>query len=175
MTKLSRNYRLAALLPISLLQLAACSWQDPLPVGADDATVRISPTGSADVIAARAQAARTAAQMAGVPYRYGGLTPKGFDCSGLVYYSYRKAGMTVPRTSNEQFQTADRIDLDEARPGDLLFFARRRSVDHVAIYLGNQQFVHAPSSGKGVTIASMNDPYYRAHFVAAARFTVRDW
>ena len=113
--------------------------------------------------------------MTGVPYRYGGFTPKGFDCSGLVYYSYREAVLTVPRTSGEQFKTAKRIDLDDARPGDLLFFARGRSVDHVAIYLGNHQFVHAPSTGKSVSVASMNDPYYREHFVAAARFTVRDW
>jgi murein DD-endopeptidase len=175
MTKLPRNYCLVALLPICLVQLAACSWQNQAPVSADDAPVRISPTSDADGAAVPSRVARTAAQMTGVPYRYGGFTPKGFDCSGLVYYSYRKAGLTVPRTSGEQFKTAKRIDLDDARPGDLLFFARGRSVDHVAIYLGDHQFVHAPSTGKSVSVASMNDPYYREHFVAAARFTVRDW
>jgi cell wall-associated NlpC family hydrolase len=112
--------------------------------------------------------------MVGVPYRYGGFTPKGFDCSGLVYYSYQKAGLTVPRTSAEQFKTANPVDLDDVRPGDLLFFARRRSVDHVAIYLGNNQFVHAPSTGKRVSVTRMSDPYYRDHFVAAGRLIVRD-
>jgi murein DD-endopeptidase len=174
MTKFSRNYCLAALLPIGLVQLAACSWQNQAPVDADDAPVRISPTSRAEIAAVRSQVASTAAQMAGVPYRYGGFTPKGFDCSGLVYYSYRKAGLTVPRTSSEQFKAANRIELEDARPGDLLFFARGRLVDHVAIYLGNHQFVHAPSIGNSVLIASLNDPYYREHFVAAARFTVRD-
>jgi cell wall-associated NlpC family hydrolase len=113
-------------------------------------------------------------QMVGAPYQYGGFTPKGFDCSGLVYYSYRKAGLTVPRTSGEQFKAANPVDLDDVRPGDLLFFAKRRSVDHVAIYLGKNQFVHAPSTGKKVSVARMSDPYYRDHFVAAGRLSVRD-
>jgi cell wall-associated NlpC family hydrolase len=118
---------------------------------------------------ASGQAASTASRMVGNPYKYGGTTPKGFDCSGLVYYSYQQAGVTVPRTSKELYKTSRRINLNDARPGDLLFFSSRRKVDHVAIYLGGDEFVHAPSSGKTVTIGRLSKPYYQEHFVAAGR------
>ena len=166
------NYCLSAVLPIFLMQLAGCSWQSQVP--ADNVPVRISPANVADADVVRSQVATTAMQMVGAPYQYGGFTPKGFDCSGLVYYSYRKAGLTIPRSSGEQFKAANPVDLDDVRPGDLLFFAKRRSVDHVAIYLGKNQFVHAPSTGKRVSVARMSDPYYRDHFVAAGRLSVRD-
>ena len=172
MRTLTRKFWLSAALPICLLQLAGCSWQKQGP--ADVVPVPISSSGSTDVATVQSQVAATASQMVGVPYQYGGFTPKGFDCSGLVYYSYREAGLTVPRTSGEQFKAANRVDLEDVRPGDLLFFARRRSVDHVAIYLGDNQFVHAPSTGKRVSVARMSDPYYRDHFVAAGRLIVRD-
>jgi len=135
-----------------LLQLSGCAWRNPAPAYADGG-----------------RAAATATRLVGTPYRYGGNTPKGFDCSGLVYYSYRQAGQVVPRTSTAQFSAASRIKLKDAQPGDLLFFASRRSVDHVAIYLGENKFVHAPSSGKRVSVERMTTPYYRDHFVAAGR------
>ena len=112
---------------------------------------------------------KTATQMIGVPYRYGGSTPSGFDCSGLVQYSYRAAGITVPRTSREQYNAASPIRLTEAVPGDLLFFRYDRRISHVAIYLGDERFVHAPSSGKQVSVASLRDPHYQQHFVQAGR------
>ncbi len=96
------NYCLSAVLPIVLMQLAGCSWQSQVP--ADNVPVRISPANVADADEVRSQVATTAMQMVGAPYQYGGFTPKGFDCSGLVYYSYRKAGLTVPRTSGEQLR-----------------------------------------------------------------------
>ena len=75
----------------------------------------------------------------------------------------------MPRTSKAQFNAARPINLDQARPGDLLFFASRRKVDHVAVYIGNGSFVHAPSRGKHVTVGSMSNSYYREHFVGAGR------
>jgi cell wall-associated NlpC family hydrolase len=115
------------------------------------------------------QLARTATQMIGVPYVYGGRTPNGFDCSGLVYYSYQQAGMSVPRTSQEQFKAARPVSLSAAKPGDLLFFRGGRKISHVAIYIGNGYFVHAPSSGKTVSVANIKDAYYREHFDRAGR------
>jgi murein DD-endopeptidase len=147
-----QNCFLATLPIVMLLQLSGCAWRNPPPAYTDSS-----------------QAATTATRMVGAPYRYGGTTPKGFDCSGLVYYSYRQAGQVVPRTSAAQFSKASRISLKDAQPGDLLFFASRRSVDHVAIYLGDNKFVHAPSSGKKVSVERMSTPYYRDHFVAAGR------
>ena len=107
--------------------------------------------------------------MVGVPYRYGGREPDGFDCSGLVFYSYSRAGIGVPRTSGAQLNASTPIPLQDAEPGDLLFFRQRDKVSHVAIYLGNDEFVHAPSTGKNVTIASMNTPYYHQWFIRAGR------
>lgn len=124
----------------------------------------------APVSAVGEHAARTASSLVGSPYRYGGQTPDGFDCSGLVYYSYQAAGQSVPRTSTQQFQAARPIPIAQARAGDLLFFRYEHKVSHVGIYLGDQRFVHAPSSGKPVSVASLRDEHYRNHFVGAGRF-----
>ncbi|MDP6450100.1 MAG: C40 family peptidase [Lentisphaeria bacterium] len=105
----------------------------------------------------------------GSPYRYGGRGPNAFDCSGLVVYSYQAAGVKVPRTSALQFKAATPVDIDAARPGDLLFFSYSRKTSHVGIYLGNQQFVHAPSSGGNVSVQSLQQAHYREHFVGAGR------
>ncbi|KAA3626886.1 MAG: NlpC/P60 family protein [Proteobacteria bacterium] len=112
---------------------------------------------------------RTAAGLVGAPYRYGGASPRGFDCSGLVYYSYRSAGVHVPRTTRDLYRTAQPIDLAELTPGDLLFFYFNEKVGHVAIYSGSNEFVHAPSSGKHVTRGSLNDRFWRERLVSAGR------
>jgi cell wall-associated NlpC family hydrolase len=115
--------------------------------------------------------ASIAASQVGAPYRYGGSSPRGFDCSGLVYYSYRKAGIRVPRTTNSQLNNAHRVPLKQLQPGDLLFFKLdRRPVSHVGIYAGNDRFIHAPSRGKKVSFTSMNDPYWRQRLVSAGRY-----
>ena len=98
---------------------------------------------------------RTAQSMIGKPYRYGGDSPsRGFDCSGLVQYSHRVAGIDVPRTSTQQHRSARAIALHDLQPGDLLFFRIQGKTGHVGIYLGEGRFVHAPSSGKHVEITS---------------------
>jgi len=110
----------------------------------------------------------TALQMVGAPYRYGGSTPAGFDCSGLVQYAYRSAGLRVPRTSREQLTATAPVPLAEAAPGDLLFFQGKDS-SHVGIYLGEGRFVHAPFTGRNVEIGRLDDGYYRSNFVRAGR------
>lgn len=117
----------------------------------------------------RARAVDTALAMVGAPYRYGGATPAGFDCSGLVYYAYDAAGVSLPRTTAQQLRASNSIALREAREGDLLFFEITSKPDHVGIFIGNGQFVHAPSSGKLVSIASLDDPYWHSSFVSARR------
>jgi len=117
----------------------------------------------------RTQVVNTALDMIGTPYRYGGNTPSGFDCSGLVHYAYRAAGISVPRTTGDQLDTARGIALPQARPGDLLFFKMTSKPDHVGIFIGNGQFVHAPSSGKQVGVAMLSDPFWNQSFVGARR------
>jgi cell wall-associated NlpC family hydrolase len=107
----------------------------------------------------------------GTPYRYGGSTPRGFDCSGLVYYSYRRVGIRVPRSTMAQFHYAQPVELKYIQPGDLLFFRRTfRSVSHVGIFAGNARFIHAPSKGRLVSYDSLNDPYWRRRLVSAGRY-----
>jgi len=108
----------------------------------------------------------------GTPYRWGGSSPsKGFDCSGLVKYAFNDATFDLPRTSNAMAsghgQKVERADL---KPGDLIFFnIKSRRVNHVAIYLGNDRFIHAPRRGKSVTIDTLKKPYWESHYVVAKR------
>jgi cell wall-associated NlpC family hydrolase len=107
----------------------------------------------------------------GTPYRYGGSTPRGFDCSGLVYYAYYKSGIRVPRSTMAQYRHARPVALKNLQPGDLVFFRfAHRSVSHVGIYAGNARFIHAPSRGQVVSYDSLNDPYWRKRLVAAGKY-----
>lgn len=110
-----------------------------------------------------------ALEKVGSPYRFGGRGPSAFDCSGLVYFAYRSAGIELPRTSAAQLQATRPVPLGQARPGDLVFFRYGQNISHVGIYLGNQRFVHAPSSGRPVSEDSLADPHYRDRFVGAGR------
>lgn len=104
----------------------------------------------------------------GVPYKLGGTTKKGIDCSAFVQTIFISAfGITLPRTARDQYNSTRRISQTELREGDLLFFNTRGGVSHVGIYLQNNKFVHASVSG--VTISDMFEPYYLRHFIAAGR------
>ena len=121
--------------------------------------------------AAASTAARNAQAMVGKPYRYGGSSPKGFDCSGLVQYSYARAGISVPRTTRSQLSAGTAVQKQSLRTGDLVFFDQEgRKSSHVGIYIGEGRFVHAPSSGKRVRINNLNERYWKKHFAAARRF-----
>lgn len=123
-----------------------------------------------DQSAAR-QGLAIARSQVGAPYRYGGASPRGFDCSGLVYYAYRKAGIPVPRTTSALYRDAKHISLPQLLPGDLLFFRlSSHHVAHVGIYAGKGRFIHAPSSDKRVAYAAINDPYWERRLLAAGRF-----
>jgi cell wall-associated NlpC family hydrolase len=113
-----------------------------------------------------------AAGLIGTPYRYGGESPrKGFDCSGLVFYSFEQMGLKVPRTAADQRKAAERVKRIDLEPGDLVFFRGSKGrVDHVGIYAGDGRFIHAPNSGSVVSYAYLGTPYYRSHFVSAGRF-----
>jgi cell wall-associated NlpC family hydrolase len=122
--------------------------------------------------AAAARAADNALQMLGKPYRYGGSSPKGFDCSGLVTFSYKQAGVTLPHNTDQQRRVSRHINVSELRRGDLLFFDQEgKKNSHIGIYLGGGKFVHAPSSGKHVRADRLDNPYWKKHLSEARRIS----
>ena len=124
----------------------------------------------ADRIAVAAYAER----FAGLGYLWGGTSPAGFDCSGLVHYSYRRAGVVVPRDSSGQARAATPVPLGQEEPGDLYFFAREDGrVYHVGFVAGRGRMLHAPErGGSGQVVDEVLTDERRAHLVAAGRFEV---
>ena len=159
-----RQQSVNALAALVLLALAGCStaWQGRVATG----------PGPTEVVAAKSaghKAASIALRQVGIPYRYGGRTPSGFDCSGLVQYSYSKAGKFVPRTTGQLWSALQPVATAEMKPGDVLFFRIKGKMSHVGLYLGDSQFVHAPSSGRTVSVASLATPFYSGSFIRAGR------
>jgi uncharacterized protein YgiM (DUF1202 family) len=107
----------------------------------------------------------------GTRYVYGGSSPKGFDCSGFVSYVFSNFGFSLPRTADEQANVGDAVTRDSLEKGDLVFFKTLGSsiINHVGIYIGNGQFIHASSGAGKVTISSLNEGYYLGHYVKAKR------
>ena len=132
-----------------------------------DRSVRAGNTGALPGDAA----AEHAATLVGKPYRYGGASPStGFDCSGLVQWSYAQAGRRLPRSTDDQREASRRIQVSDLRRGDLLFFHQEgKKHGHVGIYVGNGEFVHAPSSGKRVRRDRVDAPYWSKHLSEARR------
>lgn len=101
------------------------------------------------------QVLQGASEQMGVPYVWGGTSPSGFDCSGLVQYVYRDAGINLPRTSQQQAQAGTPVSLSNAQPGDLLFWSNGGRVYHVAIYIGGGEYIHTPRPGRNVSIGNV--------------------
>lgn len=112
-------------------------------------------------------------QLLGTPYRWGGMHQDGFDCSGLVQYVYHHAiQFKLPRTAQEMAAMSHRISLQDLKIGDLVFFnTSGKGISHVGIYIGEQRFIHAPSSGKKVQIERLDHPYYAKRWVQAGRIS----
>jgi gamma-D-glutamyl-L-lysine dipeptidyl-peptidase len=118
-----------------------------------------------------AEIATFAHRFLGVPYLWGGTTPLGFDCSGLVQLCYRLHGLQIPRDADQQFAWGHPVGLEDTRPADLLFFSRESTgITHVGMVIDRHRFLHASGRARGVTINRTNDAFYRSIFVGARRF-----
>jgi peptidoglycan DL-endopeptidase CwlO len=112
------------------------------------------------------EAAQLALAYLGVPYLWGGSTPAGFDCSGLVSYVYAQIGVALPHFAAAQWGFGVAVPPESLQPGDLVFFDK---LDHVGIYLGNDEFINAPHTGAFVRIDTLSEPWYHKHYVGARR------
>jgi cell wall-associated NlpC family hydrolase len=146
------------LLLVVLVSLAGC------------ASAPQQPASSGSTKSAAELAAGKAVSMVGKPYKFGGSSPAGFDCSGLVLYSYKQAGIALPHSTDKQRSGSRLVKISELRRGDLLFFNQEgKKYGHVAIYVGDGRFVHAPSSGKSVRTDRLDNPYWKKHLSEARR------
>ena len=107
-----------------------------------------------------------AMQYLGTPYVWGGASPAGFDCSGLVMFAYQAVGISLPHSSYAMWNYGVPVPVDQLQPGDLVFFD---ALNHVGIYLGNGELIDAPHTGSFVRIEFMSDPWYASHYVGARR------
>jgi cell wall-associated NlpC family hydrolase len=114
--------------------------------------------------------AGTALSLRGAPYRNGGTDPNGFDCSGFTQYVFLQYGIALPRDVREQYRKGTPVDAAQLAPGDLVFFATTApDVSHVAIAIGGDEFVHAPSSTGVVRVEHIGTSYWAPKFVGARR------
>ncbi len=159
-----RRFAVTAIAVIAVLSLAGC---------AGSAGVQTKPgevsSGRQAAASVGERAAAVALQQVGARYRYGGASPAGFDCSGLVQYSYREAGKKLPRTTGQLWDAAGTVAYGDLQVGDLLFFRFDGKMSHVGIYVGDERFVHAPSSGKQVSVDSLDAEFYRGALIRGGR------
>lgn len=106
----------------------------------------------------------------GVPYKWGGIDPTGFDCSGFAMFVYNKFGYSLPHSANSQYRLPNLKSVKKLEPGDLVFYKiNKRSIGHVGIYTGDNKFIHAPRRGRSVEFANMKYNYWKSRYAGAKR------
>lgn len=166
---------LPTMLPAMLLAMSAALFAQsailpPEPPAPSDAT--LPSTNAIGIARALDAVLERALSLRGTPYRAGGTSPEtGFDCSGFVGFLYRDiVGFQLPRSAHEIWRFGTAVERDDLRAGDLVFYnTMRRSYSHVGIYLGGNQFVHAPASGGVVRVVNMDERYWATRWNGAKR------
>lgn len=144
----------------------------PTPSSTRGGTRTNWPASTANASAAARRVVPDAEQYIGVPYVYGGSTPRGFDCSGFVQYVYRRQGVDLPRTARQMAGSGAAINRNAMTVGDLMLFTQNGRISHVAIYAGSGRFIHSSSSGGGVRYDDLNTQrgqWFADHLVAIRR------
>lgn len=146
--------------------LSGCAGASPRP----DFSVLTHRSGG-DLSESQRLVVQTARSLLGTPYRYGGSTPAGFDCSGFVTYVYRNAAaLELPRMTHDLARSGRPVSVDQLRPADLVYFKiERQKPLHVGIYLGAGRFIHSPSSGGKVNVQRLDVEYWETRYLGARR------
>ena len=135
----------------------------PRPPSPNGATGALTPT-------TRNALTTTALSLTGIPYREGGSTPRGFDCSGFTRYVFAQHGIPLPRQARQQYRMGRNVNVDDLRQGDLVFFTTvDTGASHVGLVIGSGQFVHAPSERGKVRVERLSDAYWARRYVGARR------
>ena len=151
---------------------AKSTWGINVPPPADNGKQPLAPNGKPILPASKvSDVIKTAKSYIGTPYVFGGTTPKGFDCSGLIWWTYKQHGLRIPRVTADQAKAGHKVAAAHARPGDIVVFRTDSSPRglHTGIYAGGDSFIHSPSAGKKVSMASMKSPYWRDRLVSVRR------
>ena len=148
---------------------------NPSPAPSPPTTIAVpavsppSPSSAPSATGGNPQVVSIALRYLGVPYRWGGASPRtGFDCSGLVMYVFAQIGISLPHFAAAQYHYGTAVPRDQLEPGDLVFFD---GLNHVGIYIGDGQFVHAPHTGDVVRISSLDEAWYSSNYVGARRIS----
>lgn len=162
--------RLAVVVLVAVVTTACASGGGVPRVGPGPGPARGGRARDAEAAALGHRIVADALDLRGVPYRNGGVTPNGFDCSGLVLYVLAQHGLSVPRQTSAQFGVGRKIDRDDIQPGDLVFFSTvAPGASHVGIAIDADEFVHAPNSRGVVRVERLTLPYWARRYVGARR------
>ena len=164
-----QSFRYIFILCLSVLTLAGCASNQQLPTGHNNEVADFSVEPSQD--SAKAEKLwQVFERYQGTPYRYGGTSANGFDCSGFILTAYQEGlGKQLPRTTSQMLAHGDSVPPGNIEPGDLVFFRIGGKEQHAGIYMGDDRFIHA-STSIGVTQSSMNGYYWKGRFTQARRF-----